>query len=272
MMTSARRAQINRNNASHSTGPKGEKGKQKACMNGFKHGLTGPRMILRDHEVDAYRRLGAALHADYQPQTEIESQLVQHIVDCNMRLNRAAAIDSSLLNVGLAENTNDDAPDAITESVIAQTRAWTRQADSFDKLGRYEARISRQMLQYVRELDRIQGLRKSQPIAQEISSETTESNTGNSELASFRTCGQACALPAALSSQEPNQGRTALVGASLRRTSSPDYLPRFMTAISINSRGTIDTTTHTNAPAATVSSIQPSFPNSGGNLTSQACL
>ena len=179
MMTSSARAQINRENATHSTGPKGEKGKQKSAMNGFKHGLTGQRMILQAHEVDAYRRLGTALQADYQPKTEIESQLVQHIIDCNMRINRAAAIDSNLLNVGLAENMKEGTGDDIIESVIAQTRAWVKQADSLEKLGRYEARISRQLFQYTRELDSIQNLRKS--------TETAESASDYPKLASFRS-------------------------------------------------------------------------------------
>ncbi len=208
-MFAAKRAQINRDNARHSTGPKGEKGKQTAAMNGFKHGLTGQRMILQDHEVDAYRRLSSALLAQYQPQSEIESQLVQHIVDCNMRLNRAAAIDSNLMNAGLVENTRDDGHDDVTETVLAQTRAWVKQADSFEKLGRYEGRISRQMLQYMRELDRVQNLRKSEILVQNAApaefGETTESKGDNNRLASFR------------------------------RIPSPDWLPRVMTAVSLAS-------------------------------------
>jgi hypothetical protein len=179
--------------------------------------------------IGLQRRLTAALQSDYNPRNEIESQLVQHIIDCNMRLNRAAAIDANLLNVGLAENTNEDAPDAITESVIAQTRAWARQADSFDKLGRYEARISRQLLQFTRELDRIQNLRKSVKPAESI--------TSNDALASLCTNGQACQSPfmgdTALSPQTADQRRTAVVGVSVR--SKPNHwVPQTMTAIDLH--------------------------------------
>jgi hypothetical protein len=206
-MNAAVRAKINRNNARNSTGPKGEKGKQIAAMNGFKHGLTGQRMILQPHEADAYRRIGAAFHAQYKPQSEIESQLVQHIVDCNMHLNRAAAIDSNLLNAGLAENIREDGNDDVTETVLAQTRAWVSQEDSFDKLSRYEGRISRQLFQYLHELEHVQNLRKSQEITSAASSEATESKDDSQKLGSFR------------------------------KSSSPDYLPRVMTAVSIGSTG-----------------------------------
>jgi hypothetical protein len=201
-MTASVRAEINRNNAKNSTGPTSEKGKQIAAMNGLKHGLTGQRMILQPHEADAYRRIGAAFHAQYKPQTEIESQLVQHIVDCNMRLNRAAAIDNNLLNIGIAENMREGRGDDVTEKVRAQTRAWVSQENSFDKLSRYEGRISRQLFQYIRELERIQNLRKSQEIATKEASQAANSNGDNHKLAS--SC----------------------------KTPSPNQMPRFLTAVS----------------------------------------
>jgi hypothetical protein len=188
---SAAQTEANRANATHSTGPKTNEGRQRSAMNGFKHGLTGQRMILQEHEMEPYRRLTDALTAQYHPATEIESQLVQRIIDCNMRLSRIAAIDCNLLNVTLAENTRDYAPDAMTESVIAQTSAWVMHADSFEKLGRYEVRISRQMLQFVRELERIQNLRKDQltiePPAPEKQAEPAETNIDETKLASLRT-------------------------------------------------------------------------------------
>jgi hypothetical protein len=181
-MNPAKRARINRENARRSTGPISEAGKQKSAMNGFKHGLTGQRMILQDHEMESYRRLSEALHIDYRPKTEIEAQLVQKIIDCNMRLNRAAAIDCNLLNIAVAEDTGDAG-----DSIAAQTRAWIKQADSLEKLSRYEGRISRQMLQYIRELDRIQGLRKSQQV-----SEAAGKNADNTRVASL---GQRASTP-----------------------------------------------------------------------------
>ena len=80
-MDLAARAQINRQNARNSTGPTSENGKQKSALNGIKHGLTGQRLLLLPHEVEPYQRMTEGLRSDYNPQTELESQLVQHIVD-----------------------------------------------------------------------------------------------------------------------------------------------------------------------------------------------
>ena len=132
-------------------------GKQRAAMNAFQHGLSGNRMILQEHELEAYRRLSSALHHDYSPATETERQFVQKIIDCHTRLNRIVAIENNILNVGVSKNTDPDSKnDPATEAMIAQARTWTQEANSFEKLGRYESRISRQLIQYTKELDRIQ--------------------------------------------------------------------------------------------------------------------
>ena len=107
-MKASMRAEINRKNAQNSTGPTSESGKQTSALNGIKHGLTGQRLLLLPHEVEPYQRMTGAFRSDYNPQTELESQLVQHIVDCNMRLHRIAAIENNLFSVGNVDNTRDD--------------------------------------------------------------------------------------------------------------------------------------------------------------------
>jgi hypothetical protein len=47
------------------------------------------------------------------------------------------------------------------ECMAAQARAWTLHDTSFEKLGRYEARLSRQLLAYSKELDRLQQSRRA---------------------------------------------------------------------------------------------------------------
>jgi hypothetical protein len=211
---SAAQIDANRANSKHSTGPKSDDGKQTSALNGFKHGLTGQRMILQPHELETYRRLTEALRAQYQPETEIENQLVQHVINSNMRLHRIAAIDCNLFSIGLFENTRDDVEhDAATESVIAQTRAWIKQADSFEKLGRYESRISRAMLKYMRELEHVQHLRKTQ-VPQAVQVE--ESKPETEKLGSLCTNGQA------LSPQAPREAWVPVVRV-------PDIKPHKMT-------------------------------------------
>jgi hypothetical protein len=138
-------------------------------------------MLLQEHEREAYNRLTLQLTEDLNPQTELEHQLVQKIIDCHTRLNRIAAIDANLLNVEIASiQWNDDIPESTALATIcSQTQSWSKHADHFDKLGRYEARISRQLLQYTKELERLQAERKQ--------TQPTESQATSPKLASFRS-------------------------------------------------------------------------------------
>jgi hypothetical protein len=91
-MKSAILSVINNLNAEKSTGPVTSEGKQRSSMNAMKHGLTGNRMILQTHGLEAYTRLTTALTNDLAPATELERQLVQKLIDCHTRLNRIAAL------------------------------------------------------------------------------------------------------------------------------------------------------------------------------------
>jgi len=145
-------------------GPKSIEGRAHSAMNAFKHGLTGQSLILQEDETEAYNRLTAALLSDLKPKTEIERQIVQKIIDTHFRLNRLACVENNIFNFGLIDNTATT-NDVCVEAMIAQTRAWIGQSHSFDVLGRYEARLTRQVLQFTRELERLQKDRiASQPI------------------------------------------------------------------------------------------------------------
>ena len=154
--------EINRNNAQKSTGPRSRAGKQRSSMNAMKHNLTGQSMILLEAETEAYNRMAASMLIDLKPKSEPERQIAQKIIDTNFRLNRLTAIENNLFSFGLAANETDCPHDDRLEVMAAQTRAWIERAGAFDTLGRYEARLSRQLLKYQEEFERLQAARKEQ--------------------------------------------------------------------------------------------------------------
>jgi len=97
--------------------------------------------------------------------SEPERQIAQKIIDTNFRLNRLTAIENNLFNFGLVQNELDTDHDDRLETMAAQTRAWTERAAAFDTLGRYEARLSRQLLKYQEEFERLQAERRKQELA-----------------------------------------------------------------------------------------------------------
>jgi hypothetical protein len=173
---------INRANAEKSTGPRTPQGKEASCMNAFKHGFTGLSLMLQPSETEAYNRLSAALLSDFQPETEQERQLVQKITDAHFRLNRLACVENNIFNFGLIEKTTSQYEDRRIEAMAAQARAWMDRCSSFDTLGRYETRISRQLLKYTLEFERI----RNERLARRRNLRQTPENTDDSlKLASF---------------------------------------------------------------------------------------
>ena len=156
-------------------------------MNAFRHGLSGNHLLLQSHEHEAHIRLTSALTREYARATESERQFVRKIIDCHTRLNRIAAIENNILNVGATLYTNPDSGnDEMTEALIAQAAAWTAEASTFDKLSRYESRISRQLIQYTKELDRIQTARKQARTERENQRHPVEIKPTTTQSASFR--------------------------------------------------------------------------------------
>src|SRR5580704_6845058 len=154
--------EINRANAQHSSGPTSRAGKQRSSMNAMKHNLSGQHLLLLETEAAAYNRMAASMLIDLKPKSEPERQIAQKIIDTNFRLNRLTAIENNLFNFATAANETDTAHDDRLEVMAAQTRAWVERAGTFDVLGRYEARLSRQLLKYQEEFERLQAVRKEQ--------------------------------------------------------------------------------------------------------------
>jgi hypothetical protein len=148
-------------------------------MNAVTHNLSGQNLILQETELAAYNRMAAAMLVDLNPKTEPERQIAQKrkgrrlrfarphsLIDINFRLNRLAAIENNLFSFGLAQNETDTDQDDRIEVMAAQTRAWIERANSFDTLGRYEARLSRQLLKYQEEFERLQTERRNRSTRQ----------------------------------------------------------------------------------------------------------
>jgi hypothetical protein len=178
------RNEINRANAQKSTGPKSIPGKQRSAMNAVKHNLTGQSLILQPDETAAYNRLTNALLTDLKPATELERQVVQKIIDAHFRLNRLAGVENNIFNFSLLDQTTDAGNDDRVEAMAAQTRAWIERSATFDVLGRYESRLTRQVLQYTSELERLQTLRRHRERA-DSTIHPHETNKDTFDLASF---------------------------------------------------------------------------------------
>jgi hypothetical protein len=93
-----RRARANRANASLSTGPRTDSGKQRSSLNALRHGLTAASAVLPSEDQAAFDAHRRGFFDEYQPATPTETQLVQELADTSWRLNRIPLLEAELLN------------------------------------------------------------------------------------------------------------------------------------------------------------------------------
>ena len=91
------RAEINRANAGHSTGPQTVAGKQNSRYNALRHGLTSQMVVMPTEDPQIYERHLKSFTDEYNPPGATEANLVQALADTAWRLNRVTAIEGTLL-------------------------------------------------------------------------------------------------------------------------------------------------------------------------------
>jgi hypothetical protein len=176
-MTSARHIEANRRNALKSTGPKSENGKQRSRRNAFRHGLTAETVIEVLEDTKDYRGFEAAIIAAYDVRTAVERELVLRLASLLCRIRRATSIETGLLRIqaeilharrNVCEPVSESArnPEHCMNSAIEGTVASPEGAAStwreltycflrlanldngvFDRIGRYEVHLWRQIVQ-----------------------------------------------------------------------------------------------------------------------------
>src|SRR5947208_692635 len=84
----------NRSNAQHSTGPRTPQGKARTAQNARTHGLTSGELRTPFEEEDQLLSHAKAIKEQYDPQSEIESILVEQIISATWRLRRIRRIET----------------------------------------------------------------------------------------------------------------------------------------------------------------------------------
>jgi hypothetical protein len=154
------KAESNRANAQHSTGPKTPEGKHRSSLNALRHGLTGQIVVMPHEDLAAYQRHVKALNDEYNPQGHTEALLVQALADATWRLNRVASTEATLQAVAAANHS-----DPIQEAIAASTAS---QSKGMSSLSIHGERLSRQFERSLRQLRELQKIRRSQE-AQDLS-------------------------------------------------------------------------------------------------------
>ncbi len=182
-MTSLKQIEANRRNAEDSTGPRSKAGKQRSSRNAIRHGLTAETVIVPLEDADDYSAFEEAIAASFDPETAVERELILRLASLLWRLRRTTSIETALFQI---KKEHDSGPQPVSspspptrlvgihvapanirghgdvgvaptkgtglqETQTALARCFLRVInltdEAFERLGRYEAALWRQVRQ-----------------------------------------------------------------------------------------------------------------------------
>jgi hypothetical protein len=151
-MTSARKAEANRQNALKSTGPKTPEGKAAVRHNSLRHGLLSEDIVLPGEDEEALRELAERLSAELQPVGELETILVGRVTSLLWRLRRLERVEAGMFVRGSHGVVGDLDTSTLGLAFIRDGNG----ANAFSKLSRYETTMERGLYKALHELQRLQ--------------------------------------------------------------------------------------------------------------------
>lgn len=185
-MSSERQIAANRANASKSTGPRTQAGKDRSRMNALKHGLTAYHNILPTESEAEYLQLRDAYWEDLDPATPLEAFFVERLIAAAWRLTRAGNLETALMVAELADPNLLPLGAEATPHVKAAA-ALRRLSDNSSALHLAVRQISANSREHARLLRDLNELRKSRSAAAAADQpEPTEEQTVQPETDSDR--------------------------------------------------------------------------------------
>ncbi len=141
------RAEINRANSQHSTGPRTAEGKARTSMNALKHGIFAAEVVLPGEDPKAFEQLIESYSLRFHAETIEELSVVQDIVSARWRARRISARETALTILTteqqrVAVEKMFGAQDESIDS-LAQAAGLQANARLFNQLWLAEARLFR---------------------------------------------------------------------------------------------------------------------------------
>ncbi len=145
-MTSERKSETSRINGAKSRGPITQEGKARSSTNSRRHGLAAAPVLLKSESDEHFQLLLAGFMDQFQPQTALETDLVEMLAIYRWRLRRILSIEAHLFNMEILDWRNDmDADFTGLETIDHLAFAFKRLSagNSLTILLRYEAALTR---------------------------------------------------------------------------------------------------------------------------------
>ena len=160
-MSSNLKTITNRENATHSTGPRTPAGKQRSRFNATRHGLTGQVNVRTEEERQARILHCDSFFEDLKPQGAVEKHLVQTMADKQWQIHKADALLDSVYALGHDELADQIvAEHAEIHAALVAGLVTIDKGRQLDLIGRYSSRLQRDYRLALKDLQTLQDQRK----------------------------------------------------------------------------------------------------------------
>jgi len=162
--TEAQRAAA-RANGAKSHGPVSDEGKAKAAMNALRHGLSASSLVLNNEDRERFNHLRDSYIAEYEPATQTEMDLVEHMTASKWLLQRCWTLETATLDFAMDKMRSElvktiVSTDQATRTALAFTSS-VDESNALTQLNRYAARHSREWHKAVDKLRTLQAERRA---------------------------------------------------------------------------------------------------------------
>lgn len=140
-MTSKRQTEANRRNALQSTGPRTPEGRAASSKNAITHGVLSNKFLAGHESNEAFQVLLEGLIAEFEPETAIESLLVERLAMLFWRERRLAVAESEQADLQFAQSVDPYGGGPRNVPIVHQYLA-----------GRYQGMLGRQIKDTLRDL------------------------------------------------------------------------------------------------------------------------
>ena len=137
---------------------KTKKGKEKSKMNAVKHGILTEATILPGEDIEVLVDIMTDLHAELQPQGQLEEILVDRIISCTWRLQRVNRAETTQILRHYREHM-PDMSEFPTSTVKRNAENSFFNSSHVDTFLRYETTIERQLYRALNTLTKMRILR-----------------------------------------------------------------------------------------------------------------
>jgi len=124
------RTAVNRQNASHSTGPRTPEGKARSSMNSLKHGLRAKTDVIPGDRPYSYKSYRRQLLLELNPTSLLEHELADCIIGDLWRLKRIPKLESAIFRE--MRTKEPSVPPALAELAIALANKKRNLTDTYD--------------------------------------------------------------------------------------------------------------------------------------------